>query len=593
MRHSCPATGIRIAGESFLTPWLLFALFGLFLAMPRTASAQPMGKTAVVPFGIPDARTALSASDTLEAELTRRRVNVVSQHEARDRFTVRSRTPLTATDSDLDILAKQAREALQHVAFGRTAAAEKSVREVIVRAERTLESLNRETARARQILDACLSLVRGALHDGNREEALEHAMRCRRLVPDLAPSEAAHPANVVGVLAEADDLLRRMRTGKLTVSSQPQTACSVYLNGRHLGTTPFVLDRAAPGEYRVQVECAPDRPGRVHTVQLGDEPVSMSVDTAFDQAVFSDPRLWLGYATERAARGLSAEHAIAIGREVRAEDVVLLRIQANVAELTRVRVQQGRVAGRARAGWTGSGFERPSLTKALAALFEGRVEAEPLGVLEAEPLAPAAAVSAASAEEAPRADVARAPAAAPAAEPAFPAGRKRTAYALTGLSVVLFGTGLGLELWAQDLKNQLVESGMGDAPLTKLPEQHDRVSAASWLGVASGPVGVLAAALWVEPRSHVPWWSWGLGVLGLGALGVGIYEVAIADQCSLPSDDGCLRTHETTTRGVLLMSAALPLLSVPVLHLSRRSHGLRVSGTTLPGGGQLRLSGHF
>ncbi len=64
---------------------------------------------------------------------------------------MRSRTSLTASDSDLDVLAKQAREALQHVAFGRTAAAEKSVREVILRAERTLESLNRETARARQI----------------------------------------------------------------------------------------------------------------------------------------------------------------------------------------------------------------------------------------------------------------------------------------------------------------------------------------------------------------------------------------------------------------------------------------------------------
>ncbi len=65
------------------------------------------------------------------------------------------------------------------------------------------------------------------MHEDKREEALEHAMRCRRLVPDLAPSEAAHPANVVGVLAEADDLLRRMRTGKLTVTSQPDKVLGV------------------------------------------------------------------------------------------------------------------------------------------------------------------------------------------------------------------------------------------------------------------------------------------------------------------------------------------------------------------------------
>ena len=56
----------------------------------------------------------------------------------------------------------------------------------MARAERTLESLNRETARARQLLDACLSLVRSALHENHRDQALEQAMACRRLVPDLA-----------------------------------------------------------------------------------------------------------------------------------------------------------------------------------------------------------------------------------------------------------------------------------------------------------------------------------------------------------------------------------------------------------------------
>lgn len=596
MRRSRPP----FANPTLLLLQLAFAFVAAFALTPQGAAAQPMGKTVVVPFGIPDARGAFSAADTLEGELTRRRIGLVSQHEARDRFTVRSRTPLTASDSDLDILAKQAREALQHVAFGRTAAAEKSVREVIVRAERTLESLNRETARARQILDACLSLVRGALHDGNREEALEHAMRCRRLVPDLAPSEAAHPANVVGVLAEADDLLRRMRTGKLTVTSQPETACSVYLNGRHLGTTPFVLDRAASGEYRVQVECASGKPGRVHTVQLGDEPVSMSVDTAFDQAIFSDPRLWLGYDMERTARALAVEHAVAIGREVRAEDLVLLRIQGDIAELTRVRVQQGRVAGRARAGWSSAGFDRPSLSRALAALSEGRIEAEPLGVLEPEP--PPPPPSKPGSVGPPDAPPLPPPPPPPPSAQGVPLWRKRTGYALTGLSVALFGAGLGLELWAQALKDDLVEASYGDAQPVDLQDQYDRVSAASWLGVASGPVGFAAALAWVGPRPNVPWWSWTLGALGLGGVGVGIYQIAIAGKCEMRGEspsgvpDVCLREYLTTTRGVLLISAAVPLISVPILHLVRRRPGgadaaLRVSTHALAGGAVLQLSG--
>jgi hypothetical protein len=562
------------------------------------AEAQPMGKTAILPFGIPDGRDALAPSDALESELTRRRVRVISMHEARDRFIVRSRTPLVASESDLDVLAKEAREALQHVAFGRTSAAEKSVREVIQRAERALESLNRETVQARQILDACLSLVRNALHEGKREDAVEHAMRCRRLVPDLAPSDSSHPANVVGVLAEADDLLRRMHTGKLTVKSAPDTGCSVYLNGRHLGTTPFVLDRAASGEYRVQVECKAGRPGRVHSVQLGDEPVALSVDTAFDTAVYSDPRLFLSYETERAARRFLVEHAASVGREVRAEDIVLLRVQNDVAELIRVHVAQNRMVGRARVGLSGGSFDRASLAKAIAALNEGRVESEPLGTLEPElPAAPKAQAQAAPAQAEPAAAAAE-PATQAAAESGYPKWRKRTGYAMIPLSIVFAGLGFGLDAWAQSLYVDTITSNTGDVPLPGAQQQYDRVAGATYLGVVSAPLGLAAVALLAETRSSVPWWSYTLGVLGLGVAGVGIYEVAISNQCVL-SEQGtgrCLQSRESARLGVLLVAAAVPLISVPIFHLVRKTPTEttpQVSALSFPGGVGLSISGRL
>ncbi len=577
----------------------LLAFLGLG-SLASSVQAQPFGKTIVVPFGVPDGRSALSPADALEADLTKRRVRVVSMHEARDRFTVRSRTPLTASDSDLDVLAREAREALQHVAFGRTAAAEKSVREVIQRAERTLESLNRETTRARQILDACLSLVRNALHEGKREEAVDHAMRCRRLVPDLAPSDSSHPANVVGVLAEADDLLRRMRTGKLTVKSQPDTNCSVYLNGRHLGTTPFVLDRAASGEYRVQVECAVGRPGRVHTVQLGDEPVSMVVDTAFDRAVFSDPRLFLSYETERAARRFLIEHAANVGRDARAEDVVLLRVQGDVAELVRVHVAQNRMAGRARATWTSAGFERGSLAKAIAALSEGRVEAEPLGTPEPEPALapekPRAAGPVRAAEVAAEAPNRSEPTAA-SDDGEYPAWRRRTGYAMIPLAIVFAGVGFGMAGWSQMLLDDLIVANSGDTPIPGKEQQEKRVSAASYLGVASAPFGLAAVALLVAPQPSVPWWSYTLGVLGLGAAGGGMYAVAISNQCKLEGDaGGCFRKRQTVNLGILSLAAAVPLISVPIFHLVRRKPSeapAQVSALNVPGGAGLSVSGAF
>jgi hypothetical protein len=585
--------------DSFLLA-LLLALGGLSW-LADAAQAQPMGKTVIVPFGVPDGRDALSPADALESDLTRRRVRVVSMHEARDRFTVRSRTPLVASESDLDVLAKEAREALQHVAFGRTSAAEKSVREVIQRAERALESLNRETARARQILDACLSLVRNSLHEGKREDAVEHAMRCRRLVPDLAPSDTAHPANVVGVLAEADDLLRRMRTGKLTVKSQPDTACSVYLNGRHLGTTPFVLDRAASGEYRVQVECAPGRPGRVHTVLLGDEPVSMAVDTAFDRAVFSDPRLFLSYETERSARRFLVEHAASVGRDVRAEDVVLLRVQNDVAELVRVHVAQNRMVGRARATFTSAGFDRASLSKAIAALAEGRVESEALGTLEPE--VPAAPVLPPQKAAPPTTESGAPPPAptqtGPAQTEVYPAWRYRTGYAMIPLAIAFAGLGFGLDAWARSLHSDLEDAQYGDAAFVGQEEQHDSVAAATYLGVASAPFGLAAVALLAEPRASVPWWSYTLGVLGLGAAGAGIYLAAIDNQCQLREvgTGVCLHASDTKRAGVLLVAAAVPLISVPVFHLVRRTGQpgatARVGAMRVTGGAGVSIAGAF
>lgn len=563
-------------------------LFGTWLSWTTSAEAQPFGKVVVVPYGSPDPRAALAAADALEAELGRRRSAVVSMHDARDRFTAQSRSPLTASKSDLDVLAAQANEAIQHVAFGRTAAAQRSVQEVILRAERTLESLNRETARARQILDACLALVRGALHDKKRDDALEQAMRCRRLVPDLAPSEQAHPANVVGVLAEADDLLRRMRTGKLSVTSQPDTSCSVYLNGRHLGTTPFVLDRAASGEYRVQVECASTPAGRVHAVQLGDQPAQLLVDTQFDAAVISDPRLALQYGSEQELRALSVSHAVQLGREVLAEDVVLVRVVGERAELTRVRVQQGRVAARAQAVYR-AGFDAAGLSDVVAALLEGR-SADPM----TSDVAPVAAPTTPDIVR-PTADVEThdaLPAETTRPTKRTPPGRwqRPVAYVLAGVSAGLWTAGLILDLKAQSLKDDLV--GSADTQTVGSSQRFDRFSSARWMGVAAAPLGIASAALWISPRQDVPWWSYMLGAAGVASASYGVYELATAGQCSLKGNGQCLRDKDTHARGALLLSAAAPLLSVPVVHLLKRTqalHAADVEATPTDGGAYLSL----
>ena len=579
-------------------PWLACIAVACASArvQPSRVQAQPVGDVVVVPFGAPALDDAITASSTLEAELSRTTSTLISLHDARDRFTARSRPPQVASDSDLDLLARAARDAIEHVAFGRTSAAQKSVREVIARAELTLESLNRETATARQILDTCLSLVRSTLQSDKRDAALEQATRCRRLVPDLAPSEEAHPANVVGVLAEADNLLRRMRIGNLTVLSTPESNCSVYLNGRHLGTTPFRLDRAAAGDYRVQVECG-QRNGRVHVVQLGDVPARIVVDTQFDRAVGSDPRLSLHYEGADAARAQALSHAVQLGRAVGASDVLLVGVHGDRAELLRVQVEQERLVARTSVPWTPKqGFPRPALERALLALGEGRIVGEPSIAPEAEPaeVTPPASVNAVPAVTAlpPPAAATPAPAvetpAAPSRPASSPARRQRrlrgVGYGLLGAGAALFAVGVAYEVKTQQRQNDLTaysrepELLMSDpaalARQQELQSEYERAGDLRWLGVGGGVLATGATALLVRPRTHVPWWSYALAGVGLGLVGVGGYEVANREECKLRLEDGrCHRSRDSGARGALLMSAAAPFLSVPVVHWMKRSPG--------------------
>ncbi|MET0284340.1 MAG: PEGA domain-containing protein [Polyangiales bacterium] len=595
-------------------PFVRSVLLALFFGLSTgVAYAQPLGEVVLVPFGTGELTGALGATAALESELGDARVSLIPLHDARDRFTARSRPPQTASDSDLDVLARAAHDAIEHVAFGRTAAAQKSVREVISRAERTLESLNRETATARHILDACLSLVRSGLQSGKRDLALEQATRCRRLVPDLMPSEDAHPANVVGVLAEADNLLRRMRIGHLAVSSAPESGCAVYLNGRHLGSTPFRLDRAAAGDYRVQVECNRTL-ARVHLVQLGDQPVSLLVDTQLDRAVASDPRLLLRYASQREASEQGISHAVQLGRELGATDVILVAHREGETELLRIQVEQQRLVARATVPWSERhGFPRAGIERAVSTLAEARIEGRPGVKQSAEPVPEAPAYQEPAVEPTPSAEPApsaqpepNADAPAPQAPPAEPSAptntrtlRRAIGYSALALGVAFSAVGIGYDVRAKQLSNDLSELATlveVDSParrrLGELQDDFERASALRWLAMAGPALATATVFTVIEPRRSVPWWSYALAGAGVGLVVGGAVDVARRDECDLHGPETCRAKRDSGARGALLVSAALPFFSVPLAQWLRRSPESQLSFSTDLGQGRFTLTLH-
>jgi hypothetical protein len=526
------------------------------------ARAQPLGKTVVVPYFVGDANaTALDLAKEVDAALRAKRITTISLHDARDRFTARSREPQTASLSDIDALAKEAQIAIEHVAFGRTVAAQRSVRQIIELAERSLETLNRETATARTLLDACLSLVRASLHDNKRDDAIEQAMRCRRLVPDLAPSEVSHPAIVVGALAEADDQLRRMRVGSLNVQVRPERACEVYLNGRQLGHTPFFLDRAPIGEYRVQVECSA-QPGRVHVLQLGDDPAQLTVDSTFDEGVRTDPRLALRYATSEQARASLVAHATLAGREVRAEDVILVGVLDAQAVLLRVQVRHERlVAGvnqapRAPASGFAQVVDQLAQARFMAVNpedFRARDEGRALAKGSSGPVAGPAAAG--EAHQAPVAVEGAAPPV-PSSPPAANRALRITGSVLAATGLAALGTGFGLHARSLTLEAEAEAHPPDSDAHEQAQASYEDFRLLPLVGVAGS--GLLTAALPMlmpkrPPRGPAGW----VGGALAGAAGIALLAV------------GGLQARDDAVFGTLLASTGAPLISVPITQLVR------------------------
>lgn len=573
---------VLLAGASVAQAWLSTPI-----------QAQAVGRLVVVPHSIHELTEAEQrAADLVEAGLLARRARIVSMHEARDRLQAVSRPPASPDNSDLDVLAREAHAALEHVAFGRSGAAQRSVQEVFRRAERALESLNRETKTARHVLDACLALVRNALARGERRDALAEAMRCRRLVPDVSPSEMLHPASVIGVLAEADDQLRRMRIGRLTIQSVPESGCAAYVNGRHLGVTPFRLDRAAAGEYRVQVECG-RTPGRVHIVQLGDDVVELVVDADFDRALRSGTRVALVYQNEKERTRLVERHGAQVAKSVRADEAVLVRVDGPDAVLVRVAQPDGRVLGRARFPWLRvDSVDAPELEAALDALFQGRMDMEPPTVAAAVQPQPSSPPPAAQGPVEPRPTPSEGHEAGglltvntPPKKAREPMSRTRklriTAGSLAAAGAGLFAAGLAFEMQRARADAEL--SGLdpndpnNELTLIEQGDKYDRGASLRWLGLGGGALMASAVPLLrVDVRGGVPWWSYVLGGAGVGLAVVSGVQFARDGRCELYDvDDSCLQTEEAKGRGALFLAAALPLLAFPISHVLEWSFAKR------------------
>jgi hypothetical protein len=535
---------------------------------------------------------------------------IMAPDRARTRFEQRGSTaPLMVSHNDLDALARDAQMALYHVASGLPGRARQDVERALARADKVLESLNRESLAAQQLLDACLYLVRAHLQSNERQAAREQALECRRLVPDIEPDGTMHPPDVIGILAEAEAELRQREPGSLRVESEPD-GCAVYVNGRHLGEAPLELPQLSPGAYRVQAECDEGRAGRVHRVAIASTRVVKRIDTRFDAAVQTSLDVALHYDSADLQQSHAYDDAVEVGRIVGATDVFLvlplIDLQGkatDVVQIDRVQVLDAKLLAAVRLRVDAAGaIDAAALAGAVTDLRSGqqhdRVDATAMPLADVyavavgpHPVEPAGAAHASMGNTA--SSSAQASAGEPAPQPlesdaALAAAETDAPEAKTdgprpntlGLVLGASGGAITLASWAFFARQLHLESVYSDR---KASGDEAAIAAALRdlddsqylpLALAASGTAVLTTSLpWLLPRAdRVPTWAWVVGGAGAGGAIAGTVLLINGGNCGEFDLNGrCTDILATTRLGGLLLVGSLPWLSVPVVYLLRGS----------------------
>lgn len=513
--------------------WTVATLIGLCsVGSPGTARAQEAWW--LVEVEADEAEQAVNGADvaSLVETLSGRDIRPYWGEEARRRFEEQVSMPASlVSQNDIDEWVARSRDAVRSLARADYERAREQLLEAQRLSQNAAEELNREVARARQVLDTCLFMVRAFLETNNRDEAERQARECRRLVPTVEPTQVRHTPDVRELLARIDRALAEEPPARLRVESTP-AGCVVRVNGIEFGETPYLVDDLRPGDYRLQVECDPQQRGRVRRLRLGQGSTSVEVDSAFDMAFRSRPRLAL-------RRGASREHlqtfASLLGGSVVAmertpEGWLLQRYDS--AGL----VSQSRSSGDDWERVIDELSERQSSER-----WASEREDEPTeAVSEAEPEA-----------SSPRPSTLRM---------ALGIG------ALT-LSVGAITTGVVLSHQRGQRGDLYAIAEPVDIDFLQRQQRWRDLETPVYLLAGTGfALGVTAAALLTRDVEGMPWWTWASGSLGVAAVVLGVVVASTAPSCGNVAVDRqeCVDRGQALGLASSLLAGGGILLSVPV-----------------------------
>jgi hypothetical protein len=544
------------------------------------SSAEP--RWLVVPVLVPESDTPQNDAARIEglhaiAEALRQELTVRSQQvwradRASERFEVVGSAPAPkVSQSDIDLWVERSRAAVRYLARADYKAARRELKAAQRLADRAAAELNREAARAQQVLDTCLFMVRAYVETKNGAEARRQARECRRLVPRVEPSAFRHTPEVRELLAEVDAEMAAEEPGTLSVQSTAP-GCLVRINGVEFGRAPLSGIELPVGTYRLQVECEEEQRGRIHRVGIESGANTFAFDAALDRAVRTRPVLHLADVSRESAEERMAQARQVAGILGGASVLVVSALGANT-----VRIDLSAEGHEAASAWMAmrdGALESEDVRRAIDALLEGRS----VDFVGPHPIArpswraePAASVTVgaltASAAEAPS-DVE------PEGRRATPRPRNQriAGWSLLGLGAASVGASVGLHVWRSNLGDRFI--GM-PANLNAAQRWNDtRIGV--WTMAAFGGASASAAMPLLLPNDErTPWWGWALGAAGLGLTGYALYEAFTLSGCPEPyiaeeaAVRSCVARGQEAGRLSLALAGAAPLLTVPLVYLFR------------------------
>lgn len=497
-----------------------------------------------------------------------------------------SALPVEVTDLQIERLNALTNEALRLIVVQEHAKA----LEVLATAQRLIDEaiaeLNRTKNQAQNVLDTCLYMVRALYDTGDRTRAEEQARQCVRLVPRGEANPRKHPPEIVELYGAASQP-GPQETGSLAIDSKPQ-GCEVRINGLHLGQTPFTMTGLYPGNYQVQVECDPDRRGRVHRAVVGTESTEVFVDVELDRAVRTEPLLRLRYADEPDEER-AREDALAVASILGVEAVVLAaRSTPDVLELRVVKTAEAERILVVRLPMSPAGPPDDSAADAAVALANGQC----IDFTGPRPLTIACPGEAVRPLRPPRGQ--------------WIAGL--TLVSAGGASLV---ASYALLLWRRDTGDVVVAQVRADPTITTNQDKWLRLGDGLIVTAATGgALTVAAMPLFLPYRSKTPWWAWLTGGLGVGFAVGAIVSGATAESApagnrkcedrlgSIDEAQTCVDRGRSVDRAIVLGTTAAPLLTIPLTYLLRQGEEKRKASVTPsivmgPAGGSLNFSGRF